>query len=71
MGSPVLGPGGTFSFSFSGPEGQGFQVFSATSLTAPLGSWNVVTNGVFGPGPIIYSETASTNEQKFFRVGSP
>lgn len=71
VGSPVLGPGSSFSFSFSGPEGQSFHVYSTTNLTSPLSGWNVVTNGVFGPGQIISSETASTNAQKFFRVGSP
>jgi len=68
--STVAG-GGTFNFSFSGPAGQGYHVYSSTNVTVPISSWQMVTNGTFGVGAESYSESATDNQQKFFRVGSP
>jgi autotransporter-associated beta strand protein len=69
-GAPVS-DGGSFSFSFSGPAGQSFQVYASTNLTLPLSSWLAVTNGVFGAGAANYSEATTNGPQNFFRVGSP
>jgi autotransporter-associated beta strand protein len=70
VGGAVAG-GGTFGFSFSGPTGQGYHVYSTTNLALPLVNWQTETGGVFGTGSIIYSESATSNPRKFFRVGSP
>jgi autotransporter-associated beta strand protein len=63
--------GGTFSFSLSGPAGQGFHIFWSTNLALPLASWQTATSGVFLASPILYSESATIVPQKFFRVASP
>jgi autotransporter-associated beta strand protein len=69
--SPVLTSGGMFMFSFSGPPGQSYHVYSSTNLAAPMSDWLIATSGVFGAAAANYSESPATALQKFFRVASP
>ena len=73
--SPVLAggslAGGTFAFSFSGANGQGYRVLASTNLQWPLTNWLVLTNGVFGTGTVNFIDGAATNGQEFYRVSSP
>ena len=63
--------GGTFAFSFSGANGQGYRVLASTNLQWPLTNWLVLTNGVFGTGTVNFIDGAATNGQEFYRVSSP
>jgi autotransporter-associated beta strand protein len=74
--APVVAPaalaaGGNFGLTFSGPAGQNYHVYASTNLALPWTNWLVVTGGVFGAGPVTYSETITSNPSRFFRVSSP
>jgi hypothetical protein len=71
VNNPALAGGNTFGFSFSGPSGQSYHVYSSTNLTLPLANWLPVSSGSFGTGAVNYSESTTNSLQKFFRVGSP
>jgi hypothetical protein len=65
--------GSGFQLSFSGPVGQPFRVLGTNLLTAPLSTWPVLTNGVFGPGGVatFTDVNAAGKSQSYYRVGSP
>ena len=63
--------GGGFTFSFSGGNAQGFRVLASTNLTLPLTNWLVLTNGTFGGSSVNFTDNATTNRQKFYRIASP
>ena len=65
-----FGAGG-FSLSFSGANGQSYQVLASTNLSLPLTNWLTLTNGFFGTGTINFTDSVAINEQKFYRVRSP
>ncbi len=69
-GSPVFGGGG-FQLGFSGPGGQPYHVLTSTNLGLPLTNWLVLTNGTFGAGPVNFTDNATTNRQRFYRIASP
>jgi autotransporter-associated beta strand protein len=71
VANPSVSGSSTFSFSFSGTTGQSYHVYSSTNLALPLAEWQVETSGMFGADTVIYSESATNNPQKYFRVGSP
>ncbi len=62
---------GGFSLSFSGSSGQSYRVLAGTNLSLPLTNWLTLTNGFFGTGSINFLDHAATNQQKFYRLGSP
>jgi hypothetical protein len=69
-GRPVL-TGGNFQLTFSAPEGQPYQVMTTTNLTQP-GSWTVISTGVFGAVPAVFTDTnAPRPPARFYRVVSP
>jgi len=76
LGMPSLNPrvtsqAGTFAFSFSGPNGQGYHVLCSTNLSWPWTSWTVLTSGVFGVGNSYFTNAVPTNSRMFYRVRSP
>jgi hypothetical protein len=73
---PVLNPvvsfsGGAVTFSFSGANAQSYRILASTNLILPVTNWLVLTNGIFGPGLVNFTDNASTNSQKFYRITSP
>ena len=76
LGTPSLvgfGPlsGTSFPLTFSGPNGQSYQVLSSTNVNLPMASWTVLTNGTFGASPVTCTDTGATNTQQFYRIMSP
>ena len=69
-GALTYGAGG-FSLSFSGSSGQSYRILASTNLTLPLANWPTLTSGIFGTGVISFVDSATTNQQKFYRLGSP
>jgi len=65
--------GSGFQLTFSGPVGQPFRVLGTNLLMAPLSTWPVLTNGVFGPtGVGTYLDVNSGSQsQSYYRVVSP
>lgn len=63
--------GTSFPLTFSGPNGQGYQVLRSASVTLPLASWTVLSSGTFGPGPVTYTDTNATGALHFYRIKSP
>ncbi|NBP61854.1 MAG: hypothetical protein EBU55_06460, partial [Betaproteobacteria bacterium] len=61
----------SFQLTFSGSSGQTYQVLRSTNLALPLSSWTTQSSGTFGPIPVIYTNTNSTNQQQFYRIQSP
>jgi hypothetical protein len=63
--------GGIFQLNFSGPEGQPYKVMATTLLTQP-GSWTVISMGVFGAVPAVFTDTNTpTQPTRFYRLVSP
>ena len=63
--------GGIFQLNFSGPEGQPYKVMATTLLTQP-GSWIVISTGVFGAVPAVFTDTNTpTQPARFYRLVSP
>jgi hypothetical protein len=57
--------------SFSGTNGQTYQVLTSTNVTLPLASWTSVASGTFS-GPAVYYTNSPANEAKrFFIITSP
>jgi hypothetical protein len=60
-----------FQLSFSGPAGQPYRVLASVNPTTPVGNWTVLTNGVFGPDPVVFIDDNTNYPQRFYRIGSP
>jgi hypothetical protein len=65
--------GGVFEMTLTGPTGQPFSVRGTNLLTAPMGTWPVLTNGAFGPsGSVTFTDpNAATNPVRYYRASSP
>ena len=63
--------GTSFSLSFSGTSGQSYTVLVTTNLALPVDTWTPLTNGVFGSGPVNFTDTAATNSASFYSIKSP
>ncbi len=63
--------GATFPLTFSGPNGQGYQVLRSPNVSLPQASWTVLASGVFGPAPAAFTDTNATGAQHFYRIKSP
>jgi len=61
---------GSFPLAFNGPNGQTYEVLTSTDVSLPLASWTLLTSGTFGAGPAIYTDTAATNDARFYRIVS-
>jgi hypothetical protein len=62
---------GTLGLSFSGTNGQPYQVLASTNLLLPLTNWSVLTSGTFGVGAATYTDPNATNPQEFYLITSP
>jgi autotransporter-associated beta strand protein len=72
LGGSVSYVGGSFSMSFSGIPGQNYRVLMTMDLTEPLTNWQVLTSGAFvDTNPVIYSDSAAIDVQRFYRIASP
>ena len=63
--------GGSFAMAFSGTNGQPYEVLTSTKLSLPMANWTPLTSGTFGAGPAAYTDTAATNDARFYRIVSP
>ncbi len=61
----------SFPLVFSGSNGQPYEVLTSTDLALPLADWTPLTNGTFGTGSIAYTDTAATNNARFYQIVSP
>ncbi len=61
---------GLFGLSFSGTNGETYQVLATTNLLLPLTNWWVLTNGTFGTNAASFTNP-TTNPQEFYRITSP
>jgi hypothetical protein len=63
--------GGNFRLTFTGPEGQPYEVMTTMDLAQP-GSWTVISTGVFGAVPAVFTDTnAPSQPGRFYRLVSP
>jgi len=62
---------GTFQFSFSGTNGQGYHIVWSPDITWPMSNWIILAGGTFGTGVVNYADATATNSQGFYRVTSP
>ena len=60
---------GTFQITFTGPNGQPYEVLSSTNLAVP-GNWVTNSSGIFSGGNVIYTQNP-TNSSCFYRIQSP
>jgi autotransporter-associated beta strand protein len=68
----ALGADGAFTFSGTGPNGQGYHILAATDLVLPLSKWTAVSTGVFASGVFYFSDPQATNHsQRHYRVATP
>jgi hypothetical protein len=72
----AFGPltGTSFPLTFSGPDGQSYQVLRSTNVALPLASWAVLNSGTFGAGgptTTNYTDTSATGAQQYYRIQSP
>ena len=59
---------------FSGPEGQSYQVLASSSVNLPPTNWNILSSSSFGLSPATFTDTnalSATNASAFYRVSSP
>ncbi|MFO1478495.1 MAG: glycosyl hydrolase 53 family protein [Verrucomicrobiota bacterium] len=71
LSGPAMLGGSTGQITFSGQEGQNYRLLGTDSLAVPLAQWTVLTNGTFGPDPVIWNFDTTNSAQQFFRVLSP
>ena len=65
---------GSFRFTISGTQGQGYRVWATTNLLlSPITStWTLVTNSTFGASPIVFDDPgASSVPQRFYIITEP
>jgi autotransporter-associated beta strand protein len=70
LSSMNLANGGVV-LSFSGTNGQSYQVLSSTNLNIPLSNWTAVSSGTLTGSTINYTNAPATDPQRFFIITSP
>jgi autotransporter-associated beta strand protein len=63
--------GTSFPLTFSGRNGQSYQLLTSADVALPLASWTVLDSGTFGASPMTYTDMNATNAQQFYRIQSP
>ena len=63
--------GGRFMLTFSGQMTESYSVLTSTNVALPLTNWTILASGVFGTGPVSYTDTAATNNAQFYVIKSP
>jgi 3',5'-cyclic AMP phosphodiesterase CpdA len=70
-GKMMLGPGG-FQLTFSGPEGQTYQILASDNPGTPLAHWEVVGSGTFGSDNVVFNDpNSTTHPNRFYVITSP
>lgn len=65
-------PGGEgFQLTFSGPQGQTYQVLSSEDLSLPWSQWTIIGSGIFGNTNAIFTDANATNSAQFYLIESP
>jgi hypothetical protein len=65
---------GTAQVTFSGQAGQNYRVLATSDMTVPSNQWSVLSTGIFGSNPVIFTETFTNNPpppNRFYRIASP
>ena len=63
---------GNFTMSGTGPNGQGFRIFTTTNLALPFSNWPAIVTGIFSGGAFQFTDLESTNcPTRFYRVVAP
>ncbi|HKW30835.1 MAG TPA: pectinesterase family protein [Verrucomicrobiae bacterium] len=67
---------GNVQFTIAGPAGSagfGYRVWATTNLalTPVTGTWTLLTNDVFGTGPVVFTDPASGLPQRFYLITAP
>ena len=75
VAAPVLS-GGNVQFTITGPNGSagfGYRIWATTNLDlSPItNTWTLLTNGVFGAGPFIFTDTPNGLPQRFYIITAP
>jgi len=63
-------------FTITGPNGSagfGYRIWATTNLDlSPItNTWTLLTNGVFGAGPFIFTDTPNGLPQRFYIITAP
>lgn len=74
--SPAVDNSGNVQFTIAGPVGSagfGYRVWATTNLalTPVTGTWTLLTNDVFGAGPVVFTDPASGLPQRFYLITAP
>ena len=56
---------------FTGQSGQTYQVLATVDLSLSTSLWTVLTNGTFGSGPEIVTDSVTNLPARFYRIVSP
>jgi len=67
----IVSSGSGVVLSFSGPNGQTYQVLTSTNVALPLASWSSVASGAFSGSPVSYTNTPANEAKRFFIIKSP
>lgn len=64
---------GNFRLSFSGPNGQNYELRATTNVAlVPVTLWNLLSTGTFNGSPVIFDDLAATNyPQRFYQIRVP
>lgn len=71
IGNCQLLADGRVQLTFSGAAGSSFRILYTRVLSAPLGLWSALTQGVFSAQPATFIDSGPTNRQNFYRIVSP
>ncbi len=76
IASPSVDNSGNVQFTIAGPVGSagfGYRVWATTNLalTPVAGTWTLLTNDVFGTGPVVFTDPASGLPQRFYLITVP
>jgi hypothetical protein len=63
--------GNDIQFTIAGNLGSAYSLRYTTNLTAPLSSWQVLTNGTVTASPFTVHDPTATNRQRFYRISVP
>ena len=77
--SPTMSGGaqlsnGNFQFSIAGTQGADYRVWATTNITLTpiIGTWNLLSSGTFGVGPVMFIDSLATNfPQRFYIITTP
>ena len=76
IASPSVDNSGNVQFTINGALGSagfGYRVWATTNLalTPVTGTWTLLTNDIFGTGPVIFTDPASGLPQRFYLITVP